>query len=299
MSNCNICPRRCGIDRTERPGLCGADEDIRIAKVMLHEWEEPCLSAPYSGAIFFSGCSLSCVYCQNREISRNCSSYRKYSIDELSEIMLKLQSDGASNIDLVTPTHYTIQIVEALGMIKDRLKIPVVWNTGGYELPETIRSLAGLVDVFLTDFKYFSGDISSRYSHCPDYSAYATEALKQMVAVTGRPVFENGCENISESIDKRKIRKGVILRHLVLPGCRKDSIDVLKNVSSAVGPENVIISLMSQYVPDFVDGIRYPELKRKLTSYEYESVVEAALDLGYEGYIQSGSSAQKKYTPDF
>jgi len=290
MAKCYLCPRGCGADRVSSFGVCREGVDARVAKIMLHHFEEPCISGGEdgagSGAIFFSGCSLRCVYCQNGAISRGMSG-EVMSPRRLADEMLSLRDRGALNINLVTPTHFTNRITEALDLVKGELGIPVVWNTSGYENAKTVESLSGYVDVFLTDFKYMSAELSAKYSSAPDYAERASEALAEMVKITGKPVFEGAL-----------LRRGVIVRHLVLPGAWRDSVAVLENVSRIVGTENVLLSLMAQYTPEFVeDG--YPELRRRITTYEYEKVLECATELGFDGYCQSRDAATSRYTPDF
>ena len=288
MDKCTLCPRECGINRQDRLGVCGVSDKIKIAKVMLHHWEEPSISGKNgSGAIFFSGCPLKCVYCQNNDISHGAHG-KEISTDELSSIMLDLQERGAHNINLVTPTHYSTQIIEALSMVKDKLKIPVVYNTGGYEKPEVIKKIANHVSVFLVDIKYFSSELSTKYSKCKDYYEYAKASFKEMLQAKPNCVFdENGL-----------MTSGVILRHLVLPSCRRDSISILEDIAKSFDVSSFKLSLMSQYTPDFCPD-DFPELKRRLTSFEYDSVVDYALSLGYDGYIQDKSSATADYTPNF
>ncbi len=287
---CNICPRECGVDRKEKMGFCKEGDVISVSKIMHHRWEEPCISGNSSsggsGAIFFSGCPLHCVYCQNRDIS--CGGVGvKYGVKEFAERILSLQSEGVLNINFVTPTHFTCQIIEALEMIKESLKIPVIWNTSGYEKASTVKMLAPYVDIFLTDFKYVSAELAKRYSHSADYFEIASAALCEMVKITGAPVFEG-----------ELMKKGVIVRHLVLPGGYRDSIAVLDAVEACVGHENVVLSLMSQYTPEFLkEG--YGELSRKITTFEYQKVSSHAVELGFDGYFQSRQSASPAFTPDF
>lgn len=286
--NCNICPRKCNIDRKTHTGACKMGSEVIISKIMLHMWEEPPISGTQgSGAIFFSGCSLGCVYCQNKDISRG-SVGKSYTVKELAQAMLDLQAQGAHNINLVTPTHYAREIREALDLIKGQLQIPVVYNTSGYELETEIAKMQGYVDVFLTDFKYFSADLSRKYSRAPDYFEVAIGALSKMLEIAGECEFdENGI-----------IKKGVIVRHLVLPGQRQDSFKILDAIYKKCGTECLKLSIMGQYTPDFCDP-EYKELKRRLTTFEYESVVSYASELGFDGYIQDLSSASKCYTPNF
>lgn len=285
---CNLCPRRCGAERDRRAGVCGVGDKIKIARAMLHMWEEPSISGERgSGAIFFSGCVLGCVYCQNREIS-----HERYGEEitegELADIMLDLQSQGAHNINLVSPTQFADKIRASIDLIRDKLKIPVVYNTGGYELPEEIAKMSGYVDIFLTDMKYYSSEASRKYSRASDYFENARESLKEMVKIAPECVFdENGL-----------MKKGVIVRHLVLPTLRADSIRVLDEIKKAVDVSKIRLSLMSQYTPDFCPD-EYKEIKRKITTFEYQSVVEHALSLGYEGYIQEKTSASVRFTPKF
>lgn len=287
MSLCNICPRSCNIDRSMSVGYCGEGDEIRISKVMLHKWEEPCISVgPGSGAVFFSGCSMHCVYCQNSKISGG-GAGEIYTEDELSSLFLRLQEEGAANINLVTPTHFTLEISKALEKVKSELEIPVVWNTSSYEKPEAINLLGGLVDIFLADFKYADSAIARRYSNASDYPEVATTAIEKMVEVAGRPRF-----------DGEKMTGGVIVRHLVLPRCYRDSIRVLNLLSQHISVKDVLLSLMSQYTPEFLaEG--YPEINRRITTFEYEKVQEEALRLGFEGFGQSKQSATSQYTPQF
>ncbi len=286
--NCNICPRKCKIDRSVHTGACGMGDKIRIAKVMVHNWEEPCISGTRgSGAIFFSGCNLKCVYCQNREISHEKYGF-ELTVNELSQKMLELQDKGVHNINLVTPTHYSDKIREAIDLVRDRLHIPIVYNTSGYELDTEIIKMAGYVDVFLTDIKYFDKEASKKYSSAPDYYENAIRSLKSMLKIAPECVF-----------DKDGImQKGVIIRHLVLPTLRKDSIKILEDVSLNFDITKFKLALMCQYTPDFCPD-EFKEIKRKVTTFEYNSVMEKAIELGYDGYIQDISSSSKIYTPDF
>jgi putative pyruvate formate lyase activating enzyme len=255
-------------------------------------WEEPPVSGTRgSGTVFFAGCNLGCVFCQNKKISRSPSG-RIYTEDELCDVMLRLESEGAHNVNLVTPTHYTESIVRVLEKVKPMLRVPVVWNSGGYESVETLRTLEGLVDVYLPDLKYFSPELSERYSSAPDYFEVAGAAVAEMYRQTGDAVFaeEDGIE---------LIKKGVIVRHLLLPGCRKDSIRVVEALAGILPTDGVRLSLMRQFTPDFVDKEKYPELARRVTSFEYDSVVKRASELGFDGYTQAADSATAVYTHDF
>ncbi len=288
MNKCTLCPRECKIDRSISNGFCGAGNKIIISKIMLHMWEEPSISGTNgSGAIFFGGCPLKCVYCQNKEISHG-GIGKEYTASELADAMLDLQKRGAHNINLVTPTHFSEQITEALSLIKNELKIPVVYNTSGYEKPEIIKKIADHVSVFLVDIKYFSPELSEKYSKCKDYYSYAKASLQRMLLAKPRCVFD----------ENEIMTEGVILRHLVLPSCRLDSIAILEDISKDFDVSSFKLSLMSQYTPDFYDG-EIKELKRRVTSFEYNSVVSRAIELGYDGYIQEKSSASSFFTPKF
>lgn len=289
MKNCTLCPRRCGVDRTAgQRGFCGSGQKAVVAKAMLHMWEEPPVSGKNgAGAVFFSGCSLRCVFCQNRDISRQ-NVGKELTVKELARIFLELQDKGAHNIDLVTPTHFVPQITEALDTVKSKLNIPIVYNTSGYETVETLRLLENYVDVYLPDFKYFSSEISSKYSSAPDYFEVASKALLEMYRQCG-----------AYTEDKSGlVKRGLIVRHLVLPKNRHDSIALLNALSDILPPEDIRLSLMSQYTPYFSDG-KFPELSRKITSFEYNSVLEVAEKLGFIGFCQDRQSSDEKFTPDF
>ncbi len=287
---CLQCPRQCGADRERGVGYCGADAEIRLARASLHLWEEPCISgARGSGAIFFVGCNLRCVYCQNRNISQCATRGVGVSEEELERIMLRLQTEGAESINLVTPTPYTEQIVRVLSRVKPRLSVPVVYNCGGYESVETLRRLEGLVDVYLPDCKYFSPEIAALYSDAPDYFSVATDAIAEMLRQTGRP-----------QIDERGIlHRGTLLRHLVLPGCRQDSEQLLEALAERFGKDTFLLSLMNQYTPDFAPADAPKNLRRRVTSFEYGRVAEAVERLGFSGYFQDRQASSASYTPDF
>lgn len=292
MGKCFDCPRFCGADReVGELGFCRVPQEFTVAKSMLHKWEEPCISGKTgAGTIFFSGCNLGCIYCQNKKISRGDVGER-VSEEELKRIIFSFCEQGAECIEFVTPTHYTSRLVSVLEEVKPKLNIPTVWNSGGYERAEMIRRLDGLVDVFLPDLKYFSSDLSRDYSHAPDYFEVAIEAVCEMQRITGSPKF-----------DGEKLLSGTLIRHLVLPSCRGDSIALLKSLAERISPNSVIISLMSQYTPDFYAETpepRFKNLTRRLTSFEYDSVLDTAVSLGFDGYFQGKSSADKAYTPNF
>lgn len=288
-SQCCLCPRMCRADRTTASGYCKAPAGILAARAALHFWEEPCISGTQgSGAVFFSGCTLRCCFCQNYKISR-APQGKSISSERLSEIFLELQEQGAHNINLVTATHYLPWILPALDMVKKQLHIPVVYNCGGYERLETIQALRSYVDIWLPDLKYFSSDLSRRYSQAPDYFDRASAAIRQMILQTGTPVFD------AQGI----MQKGVIIRHLVLPGQKEDSLQLIKWMAEELSKKQFYISLLSQYTP-YEKKTDFPELNRRITSYEYQKVVDTALEFGLEqGFMQKRTSAKEEYTPSF
>ena len=290
MSLCHMCPRECGTSRDKSAlGFCRAPNEYLICRAALHMWEEPPISGKNgSGTIFFGGCNLGCVYCQNRAISRG-QKGQLMREHELEREILKLCELGAHNINFVTPTHYTLPLAALLERIKPRLPIPVVWNTGGYESIDTLRALDGLVDIYLPDFKYHSPALAKKYSHAEDYPEVAKSAIAEMYRQRGAVRFDKD----------GMLQSGVIVRHLVLPSHRADSIKVLESLADLLPVCDVRLSLMSQYTPDFVDKDAYPELNRRVTSFEYQSVLSVAETLGFEGYFQGRSSATSDYTPDF
>lgn len=285
-TRCELCPRRCGVNRYEKKGYCGEYAAPRAAKACLHMWEEPCLSGTGgSGALFFSGCSLKCIYCQNHSISW-AGKGKDITVRRMSEIFLELQEKGAHNIDLITATHFVPHVIRAADAVKDRLHIPIVFNCGGYERTETIEMMRGTVSVFLPDVKYFSDDLAIKYSNAPDYFPTALKAVEKMIDTVGKPVFgENGL-----------IKSGVIVRHMVLPSHRKDSDRLLREIAHL--KDDILLSLMSQYTP-FYRAAEHKELSRRLSTYEYEKVRETALSLGFNGYSQERTSAKEEYTPEF
>ena len=289
MNKCTLCPRRCGVDRTTTTGFCGAGSEVTVARASLHKWEEPCISYKNgAGTVFFSGCNMHCCFCQNNEISNELFG-KKITDEELSEIFLRLQDMGADNIDLVTPTHFVPNIINALDRIKHKLSIPVVYNCGGYESIETIAMLNGYVDIYLPDMKYFSADIAERYSHAPDYFDVASKAVLAMTGQTGKLTYNN----------EGGLVKGTIIRHMVLPSHRHDSIKIMEWIAKNTSSDEVLVSIMNQYTPfDFISD-KYPELKRRVTKMEYNSVVNHAADLGINGFTQQKSSASEEYVPKF
>lgn len=292
-SPCNLCPRECMADRKNgQKGYCLSDDRIFIARADLHMWEEPCISGKCgSGTVFFSGCNLRCVYCQNYEIAAG-QRGKLVSVSELAEIFLILQKKGAANINLVTPDHYVLQIAEAVVTAKEKgLLLPIVYNGSGYEKRDVIRKLSGIVDIFLTDFKYMDGLLAEKYSKAPDYPSVASEALDEMVKITGEPVFD----------ENHMMQKGTIVRHLLLPAHKKNAKDVIRYVYETYG-DRVYISLMNQYTPfeRLKKDSEYKELCRKVTKREYQTVVDYAIDLGVRNaFIQEGDTAKESFIPEF
>ncbi len=286
-THCALCPRRCGADRTRAQGLCGGGPGIRAARAALHLWEEPCISGTRgSGTVFFSGCPLGCVYCQNDKISAG-NFGKVLTVSELADVFRRLEAAGAHNLNLVTATHYRPWVQQALHLAKPG--IPVVWNTGGYETVEAIDALAGDVDVYLTDLKYRSPELSARYSGAPDYFDVSLAAAKRMIEQAGPPVFS----------PDGLLRRGVIVRHLALPGCVDDSLAVLRAMAQKLPRGRFLVSVMSQYTPmPRTKGLG--ALSRRISTYEYRKVVNAAVELGLtDGYMQERSSAKEEYTPPF
>lgn len=285
LNLCNICPRNCQVDRKKAVGFCGVKNKVIVSKVMLHQYEEPIISAGKgSGAIFFAGCNLRCVFCQNYKISHSAKG-KKTSIKGLVKIFKKLEKMGAANINLVTPTHYTAQIIEALKLYKPR--IPVVWNSSGYESAQTIKKLEGLVDIFLVDYKYSSNEIAFKYSRANNYVENAQSAILEMKKLQPNDVIENGI-----------MQRGIIVRQLVLPTYTKNSMECLDFVAKFLGTDT-IVSIMSQYEPMY-EAENYPEINRHITPLEYKRVVNHAVELGLKNaYTQELSSASTIYTPKF
>ncbi len=289
--NCELCPRRCGVDRSRSVGYCGMGEKLVAARAMLHYWEEPCISGERgSGAVFFSGCVLGCVYCQNYDISTK-GKGREITEERLSEIFLELQEQGAQNINLVNPTHFVPQIKRSLIAAKARgLSVPIVYNTGGYERAETLKTLEGLIDVYLPDVKYFDNELARKLSNAPDYFDIAMEAVSEMIRQTGKPRLD----------ESGMLLRGTIVRHLVIPDCYKDSVEVIRRVGERFGGE-ILFSLMSQYTPfgKVLTDPAFSRYNRRLTTFEYRKALDAVYAAGLEGYTQERSSAKEEYTPDF
>ncbi len=288
--NCKLCPRQCGVNRTSGiTGICGADHHTLLVRAALHHWEEPCISGKNgSGTVFFSFCNLGCVFCQNFKVSRG-QIGKIVTRRRLTEIFLELQSQGAHNLNLVTATHFLPDIIPAIMAAKEEgLHIPIVYNSGGYESLETLETLAKIVDVFLPDLKFASVTTGKELANAPDYFKVATTAIRRMAELV-----EN-CELDGNGL----IRRGLIVRHLVLPGNTEESRIILKWIKDEL-PEWVMVSLMGQYLP-IGDLKKYPQLKRKLRHQEYESVVEYLYQLGLEnGYVQELSAASANFIPAF
>ena len=290
LTDCVLCPRNCHADRINgRWGRCHETAEIVVARAALHMWEEPCISGDAgSGAVFFSGCPMGCVFCQNHNIAE-AKAGKTITVERLSEIFLELQEKGAANINLVTPTHYVLQIIEALDLArKEGLSLPIVYNTSGYEKPETIRMLDGYVDVYLPDFKYMESDLAGKYSHAKDYPEIAREALAEMVRQAGTPEFD----------DRGMMKKGVIVRHLLLPGHVRNSRKVLEYLYETY-KDQIYISLMNQYTP-MPAVLEDPQLSRKVTAREYDRLLDHAISLGVTNcFIQEGETAKESFIPEF
>ena len=286
---CEICPRDCRVNRSKNLGYCRSSEKIKISMVMLHHFEEPIISGENetdngSGTIFFSNCSLKCCYCQNSEISAG-GLGKEITIQKLAEIFKELEKKGAYNINLVTPTHFASQIIEALKIYKPN--IPIVWNTSGYEKPEMIKKLAGFVDVFLTDFKYFSPEIAEKYSRAKNYPEMCKASILEMRKIVPDDKIENGL-----------MKSGLIVRHLVLPNQTKDSLNVIDWVNNNLG-NKTYFSLMAQYVP-MAKAKDYPEINRKIKPIEYKVLIKKLNELNFtNAYLQDYDSANTIYTPNF
>ena len=287
---CTLCPRRCGVNRNAGArGFCGAGSAVRVARTMLHRWEEPCLVGVHgAGAVFFAHCTLCCVYCQNHAISHD-GRGREMDAEELAAAFLALAAEGAATLDLVTPTHYTPQILSALTLARARgLNLPVVWNTSGYETVENIARLAGAVDIYLPDLKYTSEESGRLYSAAPDYAQVAWAALAAMVEQVGAVRF--GADG--------QLLRGVLVRHLVLPGHRHESIALVERLWAEFG-DAIQLSLMRQYTPLY-RAHEFPPLHRRLTTFEYESVVDVACEIGMTRvYVQGAEAVGEEYVPDF
>lgn len=289
ITHCKLCPRRCGVDRTKTVGICHCGSEIYVARAALHPWEEPCISGTNgSGTIFFAGCALGCIFCQNRVISRRVVG-KVLTVHQLAETFLRLQEEGAHNINLVTGSHVTPWIVQALKLAKPRLKIPVVWNCGGYESPEILAMLDGLVDIYLPDLKFYSPETAKAYAGCPDYFDVASAAILEMFRQVGKLQWDE---------TGTLLRCGLIVRHLVLPGHRKESMAIIEWLSNSLSKEQFLLSLMGQYTPPDMP-LPDQHLNRRVATFEYESVRKYAVQLGLNGYGQDRSAADARYVPEF
>ena len=293
---CTLCPRACHVDRTAgQKGRCHVDARIRVARAALHMWEEPCLSGRSgSGAVFFSGCALGCIFCQNREIASGKAGL-VISEARLSEIFLELQEKGANNINLVTAGHYVPQVVRALACAKSQgLRIPIVYNSSGYEKAETLRQLEGLIDIYLPDLKYLTPELAAAYSHAPDYPQYAMEEIAEMVRQ--QPQAEFMPEDRTEA--SPIMRRGVIVRHLLLPGHVREAKKVVGYLHETYG-DQIYISMMNQYTP-MSEKFADPNLNRRVTKREYERLLDYAAEIGVEnGFYQEGATADESFIPEF
>lgn len=294
--NCHLCPRNCGVDRTNgQLGFCQMGANIKVARAALHYWEEPCISGygdgcdakNGSGAVFFAGCNLRCVFCQNQEISAE-GFGQEITVERLAQIFMELQEQGANNINLVTAVMFVPSVVEALKLAKaNGLRLPVIYNCGGYESVETLQMLEGVVDVYLPDFKYHVAEHAKSYSKAADYPQVATRALAEMVRQ--QPEVVMGADGL--------IKRGVIVRHLLLPGCRDEAMQILDQLY-ATYQEQIYFSIMNQYTP--VSHVTDERLKRKVTRYEYDKVIAHALDIGItKAYMQVGKTATESFIPAF
>lgn len=291
LKDCTLCPRMCHVDRTKgQKGICGMGAELMLSRAMLHEWEEDCISGTNgSGGVFFTGCNMRCIFCQNHKIAVGQDGIQ-ITGERLAEIFLELQQQGAHNINLVTPTHFVPQICYALDLAREKgLHLPVVYNTSGYECAETIKMLDGYVDIYLPDFKYMDVSVAGEYSKAPDYPQRAKEALAEMVRQVGACEFDEVTG---------LIKKGVIVRHLVLPGHVANSKQVLNYLFETYG-NSIYYSIMSQYTP-MPHMSEHPLLKRKVTRREYNKVLDYALELGIEnGFMQDGKVAKESFIPAF
>ncbi len=283
---CNLCPHNCNINRKRKLGICKASDKVKIAKFCLYMYEEPCISGENgSGAVFFSGCNMKCIYCQNYEISEECKG-KEVCKEDLVDLYLTLQKEKAHNVNLVTPTPYVPTIKESIILAKQRgLSIPIVYNTSSYENVNTIKELDGLIDIYLPDLKYFDDNLAIKYSKSKDYFKYATLAIEEMYKQVGKVVFD----------EKGILKKGVIIRHLILPNNKEDSKKIIKYIYDTY-KDNVIISIMNQYTP--VKNYKYEELNNKITKEDYEEIIDYAYDLGIRNaYVQEDGTVSASFIP--
>lgn len=309
LENCTLCPRNCGVNRKKgEMGICGSTERIRLGRAALHMWEEPCISGVSgSGTVFFSGCSMHCIFCQNGQIA-NGTVGKEVTEEHLVEIFLRLQEQSANNINLVTPDHYVPQLVYVIEQAKRQgLHIPIVYNTSSYVKTDTIKALEGLVDIYLPDFKYYRSETAKQYAKAADYPNVAKAAIAEMVRQTGRPLFYEkstgrvmGAEEFNDAENGGEIlmKKGTIVRHLLLPGQQQESREILKYLIETYGTD-IYISILNQYTP-VKKFQEYPKLNQKITASEYEQIIDFAIDAGIEnGFIQEGDTAKESFIPDF
>ena len=285
---CMLCPRKCGVDRSFGVGYCGEGDTIKAARASLHMWEEPCISGEEgSGTVFFSGCSLKCVYCQNKSISIG-KVGKEITIQRLAEIFLELQEKNANNINLVTGDHFIPQIIEAIKAAKaNGLRIPIVFNTSSFINVDSIKVLDGYVDIFLADFKYWSSQAAEKYSNARNYPEAAKAAIEQMVKQTGKPVYDS----------RGIMTKGVIVRHMMLPGYTSDAKRIVEYIFKKYG-NSVVLSIMNQYTP--INMENFPEINRKVTEDEYDDVIDYALSIGVEeAFVQEEGTQSESFIPDF
>ncbi|MDD3243081.1 MAG: radical SAM protein [Eubacteriales bacterium] len=290
-THCELCPRRCGADRSRSKGLCGGGDGLRVVRAALHPWEEPCLSGTRgAGTVFFAGCSLRCCFCQNYPVGHGQIEGERMDDEAFAALCLDLQAQGAHNIDLVTPMHWAPWVIGGLRAAKARgLRIPVVCNTGGYDLPETVEAMAEVTDVWLPDLKFKDDALAQKYSGAQDYFEVAARAIEKMAQLAGAPRFDG----------EGLLCGGVLVRHLILPGGRKDSMAVLDWLHDTFGEAGAAVSVMSQYTPCY-GAAAHKEINRRITRMEHESVREHAMELGFRWlYGQERAAATLDYTPDF
>ena len=289
-SDCRLCPRNCGVKRTDgETGFCGQGEEISLARASLHMWEEPCISGTQgSGTIFFSGCNMGCVFCQNREISFR-GKGKEIPPERLCEIFWELKTKGAHNINLVTPTHFVPKVIKSIEMAKkDGFDLPFVYNSGGYESVETLKSLEGVIDIYMPDFKYWESETAKKYASCPDYANFAKDAIKEMVRQCPKCRFD----------EKGLMKKGVIVRHMLIPSHVYEAKKIIKYLFDTY-KNSIVYSIMSQYTP-MGEFKEFPNLNRKVKRKEYDSLTDFCIELGIENaYIQSGESAKGSFIPEF
>lgn len=290
LNNCTLCPRNCMVNRNNNKlGYCGMSNKLIVARAALHFWEEPIISGEKgSGTVFFSGCNLKCVFCQNYQISNN-NFGKPISIHRLSEIFLELQEKGANNINLVTPTHFVPLIIEALKIAKTKgLNIPIVYNSSGYENIETIKLLTGCIDIYLPDFKYYDNKYANKYSKCNDYFEAVTSSLEEMIKQVGKPQFNK----------KGLLTKGVIVRHMMIPGLLDDSKKIIHYLVDKYN-DDIFISIMNQYTPTN-NLTNYPEINKTVNNNEYNELINYAIDLGIKnGFMQEGETQKTSFIPEF